>query len=503
MPDKQTNLISSSRIVRNVFWNLLGTGAPLLVAIISIPILIEGLGIERFGVLTLAWMVVGYFSLFDLGLGRALTKLVAEKLGKRQDAEIPSLVWTAMSLMAALGILGAVTVAALSPWLVDDILNISAELQPETLTAFYLLAASIPIVIASTGLRGILEAHQRFGLVNAVRIPLGIFTFIGPVLVLPFTNSLIPVVAALVLARLVSCCSYAVLCLHVEPDLQQPVSINRTMIRLLINFGGWMTVSNIIGPLMVYMDRFLIGALVSMTAVAFYATPYEVVTKLWVISGGLMGVMFPAFASALVQDHARAARLYDRAVKYIFLSLFPIVLIIITFAYEGLNLWLGSDFANNSSLVLQLLAIGVFINSHAHVPFGMVQSAGRPDLTAKLHLIELPVYLMILWWLVNTYGIVGAAVAWIVRVVIDTIVLFNIAHKLLLVTSPFSLRPVSMTCIALSMLILGAIMPGITIKGLFLLLILPTFAVVTWYFVLADDERNMMLNRIKAISIFN
>jgi len=70
MSHKQANLTGGRRLARNVLWNLLGTGAPLLVAIVVIPVLIEGLGIERFGVLTIAWMVVGYFSLFDLGLGR-------------------------------------------------------------------------------------------------------------------------------------------------------------------------------------------------------------------------------------------------------------------------------------------------------------------------------------------------------------------------------------------------------------------------------------------------
>ena len=84
--DKQFNLNSHS-ISLNIFWNLLGNGTPMLAALFAIPILIDGLGLERFGVLTLSWMVVGYFSLFDLGLGRALTKLVAEKLGREENEE--------------------------------------------------------------------------------------------------------------------------------------------------------------------------------------------------------------------------------------------------------------------------------------------------------------------------------------------------------------------------------------------------------------------------------
>ena len=64
----------------------------MLLAIVAIPMVIEGMGLARFGVLTIAWMVVGYFSLVDFGLGRALTKLVAEKLGSGQGNEIPPLI---------------------------------------------------------------------------------------------------------------------------------------------------------------------------------------------------------------------------------------------------------------------------------------------------------------------------------------------------------------------------------------------------------------------------
>ena len=362
MSDKQINLTSGRHLARNVLWNLLGTGAPLLVALIAIPILIEGLGAERFGVLMLAWMVVGYFSLFDFGLGRAVTKLVAEKLGKGLSDEIPALVWTAITLMAVLGVLGAVTVAVLSPLLVGSILKIPLELQSETLIVFYILSASIPIVISSTGLRGVLEAYQRFDLVNVVRIPLGIVTFLGPVAVLPFSNSLVPVISVLVIARLFSWCAYAVLCLKVGSVLNRSFGIHRVMVWPLISFGGWLTVTNIISPLMVYMDRFLIGAMLTMSAVTYYATPYEVVTKLLIIPVALMGVLFPAFTTALAQDHVHAARLYGRSVIYVFLLLFPAVLIIVTFAREGLTMWLGSEFSGDSSLVLQILAVGVLVN---------------------------------------------------------------------------------------------------------------------------------------------
>jgi O-antigen/teichoic acid export membrane protein len=79
---KYLSLTSGRLLAKNTLWNLLGSGAPLLVAFFAIPKLIAGLGMARFGVLTLAWVVIGYFSLFDLGLGRALTKITSDKLGE-------------------------------------------------------------------------------------------------------------------------------------------------------------------------------------------------------------------------------------------------------------------------------------------------------------------------------------------------------------------------------------------------------------------------------------
>ena len=268
--DNADSLTRGRILARNTIWNLTGQGAPLLVALVAIPLLIKGLGTARFGVLTLAWAIVGYFSLFDLGLGRALTKLVAEKLGAEQAEDIPRLIWTALALMGMLGITGAFVAASISPWLVHDILKIPQTLQDETLNALYLLALSIPVVISAIGLRGVLEAHQRFDLANMVRIPFGMFTFLGPLIVLSFSNSLFPVVAVLVAGRILTCGVFLLVCLRLVPALRHNIRPQRTMAWQLISFGSWMTVTNIVGPLMNYMDRFLIGALISVAAVAYY-----------------------------------------------------------------------------------------------------------------------------------------------------------------------------------------------------------------------------------------
>ena len=162
-----------------------------------------------------------------------------------------------------------------------------------------------------------------------------------------------------------------------------------------------MTVSNLVSPIMIYLDRFVIGALISVTAVAYYVTPFEAVTKLLVIPGAFVGVLFPVFGSTFFRDSRRTAGLYYKSVKYIFLALLPMTLISASLAREILTYWLGSQFAENSYLVLQVLSLGVFINGVANVPFSLIQGVGRSDLTAKINLLELPAYLCVMWWLIN------------------------------------------------------------------------------------------------------
>jgi O-antigen/teichoic acid export membrane protein len=424
------HLVRGGLLARNVVWNLLGTGAPLLVAIPVVPYLIRSMGTDRFGVLTLAWAVTGYASLFDLGVGRALTQVVAKKLGAGEEHEVPALVWTSLLLMLILGVVGMAVVVAISPWLVHHTLKIPVALQGETLNAFYLLGLSVPIVISSTGLRGLLEAHQRFDLVTALRIPIGIFTFAGPLLVLPFRRSLAAVVGVLVAGRFAALVAHFWVCLRVVPELRNRVAWHGPSAGPLLRFGGWLTVGSVVGPMMLYMDRFVIAGLVSATAIAYYTTPYEVVSKLLYLPVAISGVMFPAFSLSSAADRDRSSMLYRRTMRYLFAILLPLTIVLILGAKAGFTLWLGSTFAENSYRAAQLLLVGIFTLGMGGLPFVLIQGLGRPDIPPKLNLLEIPFYAAGLYWLILKFGVTGAAAAWMVRATVDTALLMFFARRL-------------------------------------------------------------------------
>lgn len=437
-------------IKKNIAWNFLGGVMPLIVGLIIFPLIINSYGTERFGILAIAWSLVGYFSLFDMGLARALTQMVSTKLAKNDsNDEITEMIKTAFRLMWLLGIIGGVVLWFVTPWLIREILKISPSIQNESIQAFAILAVSIPLVVHTSALRGVMDALHLFKQASLIRLVMGLGTFLGPYFASLYDTSLVYAAYALVLVRLISWIMhyYAVNNTHLLKAIGS--TYNTRWLKPLFSFGGWMTVSNIVGPLMVYLDRFVIAAMLGTAAVTYYVAPYEVITKLWVIPAAITGVLFPIFAKEWESNPAIAAKILNQGVSYILLIMYPIVLIAAMLSNEWLTIWLGKKFAVEGASLVGWLAAGVLVNSVAQIVYAKIQGAGRADWTAKLHLAESLPYWVILWFALKNFGIEGAAIAWFARVSIDAIGLVYVAGMLSIANRNAIQKPLMLMCVGL------------------------------------------------------
>jgi len=489
-----------SLLVRNTILNFIGRFVPLVVAVITIPYIIHGLGLDRFGILSLAWVVLGYFSLFDLGLGRATTKFVAEELGKGKIEQIPKIIWTSLLIQTALGVAGGIALAIATPLLVEKVLRIPSGLVEETILIFFVLSVAVPIVVCSRNLRGVLEAGQRFDLINMVEIPSSSLSMLIPAIGIFIGLRLPGIIRLLVISWIFSATVYLVLCLKVFPALRQGVYMDKKLFRPLLTFGGWVTLCNVLMPILLCLDRFLIGAIVSVAALAYYAAPYQVVSQLLIVPGVLAVTLFPAFSglsTVNVNDHL--GRLYARSLKYIVLIMGPIVAIVILFARDILQLWLGTDFAVDSTYVFQILALGMLFNGLAQMPANLLDGVGRPDIRAKAFLSYILLYIGLLWLLVSKLGIEGAALAWTLRAVFELLLFFEISRRLtrigldVFVTNGL-LRGVLAYGGFVMIVILSFILTnGILIQSLVTVTCLIFFTLFAWRFTLDDAEKRLFL----------
>lgn len=479
-------------LARNTVLNFVGYGAPLIVAAFSIPFIIRGIGTDRFGILTLAWVIIGYLSLLDLGIGRALTKVVSEKIGKGQLQDIPSTIWTALSAMLLLSVFIGFVFGINTHYIAFELLKVPFELKQETQDALLILAVFIPVIMVSVGFRGVLEAYQRFDLVNSVRIPLGIFSFIAPLLVIPFSVSLPVIIGVLIAGRLAASIVQMYFCCKIEKNILSQFCPNPKMFLELIRFGGWMTATNIINPLLIYLDRFIIGALISISAVAYYATPSEVITKIVLIPVALMSVLFPAISASYDIDRGRSAFLLESGLKYIFIITFPIVLTIVCFAPEGLKYWLDDYFMSHSLRVAQLLSAGMLFICLGHIPFGFIQGAGRPELTGILHILEFPIFLILFFIAIKIWGVNGAALTWALRAFFDAGCLFFIAQRLLGEDRLEMKKKYVLIVVSIAIMTALAIVESLSYRIAGYISIMSIFFLVTLKYFLSDQEKNYL-----------
>ena len=418
------------RLVTDSLWNMSGQIIPLVSAIVTIPILLSTLGNEKFGFLVIALMLTGYFTLFDFGIGRAITYSVAKKIEKNID-DISTTIWTGLTVVFILGLVVAVIILRFDDWIIYTLLNLSESVEFEAKNSLNILLFSIPIVILSSGLRGALEGIRQFKIINLSMIPLGSLNYILPAIVSFFTNRLEFIIVSLLIVRVIIFITLIYICNKKIIGFSK-WSFNKFELVKLIQFGGWMTVSNIIGPVMVNMDRVFISSILAVSTVTFYVVPFDIVSKILIFPSAISNVLFPEFSFQSNSNNRKALLTNLKIFTYsVALILFICLSLLFVFSFELLSIWISEEFAMKSSPILKILCIGIFINGIAFIPYSFIQGLGRSDITAKFHIFELIIYMPLLYYCLVEYGVIGAAYAWVIRASIDACLLFAKAKTML------------------------------------------------------------------------
>jgi len=157
-------------LIRNTGWNIAGQVAPLVVAVLTLPALIHTVGLERFGFISLVWVLVGYASVFDFGIGRALIRTVSVRLARGDSAGAHASAQAGLFFLTLFGLVIGAALALAGDWLVASVLRVPEALQAEARPAMLLLAASLPFVMLTAGYGGTLSAYERFRELNLIRV---------------------------------------------------------------------------------------------------------------------------------------------------------------------------------------------------------------------------------------------------------------------------------------------------------------------------------------------
>ncbi len=413
-------------IRKNTMYNLIGAVLPMGLSLVITPKYIAMVGDTRYGVLALAWLLLGYFGLFDLGLGRATAQRIAE-LEKGSAAQRAESFLTALVMNSGLGVLGGLILWPVASFLFSGEIHVDADIYPELKASIIWLVVCVPVATLSGVLTGALQGRSKFLELNLFSVTNAIALQLVPLFVAWLQGpNLASLLAAVVLTRIIGLLFLSWRC-RVHLLKGQPLVVSMAQAKALLRFGGWVTVTSVVGPLMVALDRFVIGVVSGAKTVTYYTVPYQLSSASTVLPNALTSALFPRLASADATDRKMLA---DTATRSMVTIMTPIMLFGVFIMKPFLHLWLGPKFAELAALSGQILLFGFWINGFAFIPYAQLQAAGRPDLVAKCHLAEVLPYWAILFLSMQYFGLPGAAFAFSLRTTADCLLLMYLSGSL-------------------------------------------------------------------------
>ncbi|EFE7184573.1 oligosaccharide flippase family protein, partial [Escherichia coli] len=366
--------------------------------------------------------LIGYASIFDAGISRAVIREIA--LYRESEKEQIQIISTASVIVLFLGVVAALLLYFSSNKVVE-LLNVSSVYIETAVRAFSVISFIIPVYLINQIWLGYLEGLEKFANINVQRMISSTSLAILPVIFCYYNPSLLYAMYGLVVGRVISFLISAIICRDII--LKSKLYFNVATCNRLISFGGWITVSNIISPIMAYFDRFIISHIMGASRIAFYTAPSEGVSRLINIPYALARALFPKLAYSNNDDERKKLQLQSYAI--ISIVCLPIVVIGVIFASFIMTTWMGPDYALEAATIMKILLAGFFFNSLAQIPYAYLQSIGKSKITAFVHLIELAPYLLLLYYFTMHFGIIGTAIAWSLRTFCDFVILLSISRR--------------------------------------------------------------------------
>ncbi len=375
--------------------------------------------------LSIAWLLLGYFGLFDLGLGKATTYSIAA-LKDATPQERADVFWTAILTNIVMGAVGGLVLWGAAGLFFDQLFKVDAVIKPEILAATPYLGLAVPIATMTGVLSGALQARDRFLETNMISVlSTSLFQIFPLLIAIALGPELGPLLLAAVAARAVAIAVLWWRC-HLFLTRGNRIRFDRSQIKDLLGYGGWVTVTGLFGPILVILDRFAIGAVLGARAVAIYTVPFQLAQRIQIFPSALVSAVFPRLPTASLEERAV---LSDKAMRVLLAAISLPILGGIYILHPFLELWVGSDIGAPAAQVGTLIVFGFWVNAFGIVPYSWMQGTGRPDLVTKILLAQIPPYLALLYFGMKEFGLLGCAAVFAFRCAVDTAAMWLVARR--------------------------------------------------------------------------
>lgn len=416
-------------LARNSLFNLGGALLPAMVSIVLVPFIVFRLGAESFGVLVLVTAIVGYFGVLDINAGVATIRHVSAYHAAGSNRAMGEVFGFGLLVYGVIGLVGSVSIYASAEWLVSGPFNIPEALQPAAARALRWAGLGFLVGQFQALLQSTLHGLQRYDLTAAFEATFGTVAPLSAIVVILAGGGLTEVVAVRVVVSAIQVLLLFVLLRRTMPSSSVHWPGAQT-VRAMLGFSAYAYLSKLSMVAAANTDKLIIAALVDVRALALYAVPLTMVSRLYGMAARLPQVILPA-ASAMhiAERHKQLAGTYVEASRlYAFLTL-TLCALLVAVAPELLRYWVGPAFGHEAVLILVCLAVAFFVDALTSVPAQVNDGMGRPRYTGTAAFLRALVGMIAAYAGVRLFGIVGAGYAQLAVSALATTLFIGYLHR--------------------------------------------------------------------------
>jgi len=494
-------------LLRNSLWNLAGSALPALVALGTVPMMIHGLGIEGFGIVTLITSVVGYFGIFDVNLSAGSMKYLSEHHARNDTQRFAETFWFGIAFYALLGLTGGLLLFGFSAPLLDYFFSVSVKLHDDAMRGLQIAALGFGLLQVQNYLLVVPQALQRYDRSARGEAFFGVAANVISAVVALYGGGIAGVLASRVA---VSAVNLLWLCWLIRQfDLPLAPALPRREVCLaLAQFSGHSWLSRLASMLHQHADKLIVGALAGPVALALYAVPSQLAARILGLTYRLSSVIYPRVSAlAAIGEQRQLQSLYLDATRILtYLNVAVLGMIAIT-GELFLAKWVGPEFVVYGYPVLLLVTIGLLVDSLTIIPSLVNDGLGHPNITGRFAIARGVLGVAMVWVGTTVGGIVGAAAAHLLSSLLMTALFLAYVHRR---TMPSSLSETLRTCWGPSLITGGAVLLLMlplkwalpqTLAGLLLLSAVSGVALIAagLSFVIRVDERAALFSATRRL----
>lgn len=385
--------------------------------IVFVPLYIQYLGIEAYGLVGIFAVLQAWLSLLNMGMSPTINREMARFTSGFYSLNlIKDLLHSIVMFSVGLSVLAVLLIYFLSPWLANSWLHFE-KIPSETVVHSISLMGVVAAVKLIEGVyQGALMGLQKQVICNVISAVMATAKGGGAVLVIAYYSPSID--SFFVWQALISLISVAIFILVTNRYIYLPNYKSTFSVQALFSirqFAGGILLTTLLSLLLLTVDKILLSRLVSLGEFAYYTLAGTVAGVLHQMAMPITQAVSPKFAALVSAGKPEDVRtLFHRTSQLVSVVVAPVASIMIFFGWDLLYLWTGDrTLADSTSPILAIIAVANALHVFMYAPYSVQLAHGWTGLANKINAIAVLVLIPTLLLTVPQYGVFAAALVWL------------------------------------------------------------------------------------------